>query len=148
MRGILFSKITLNMISSHAKVTPMPTKTNKYLHQKVLFTSKWSLEYSLNDKSILPKNQISRRDNSHINNNNIILTYACNFKIIIAKDFLKNLENCERVVFFRKVIEQKIVKLRYILQANINSILVCIIEQYYHHLLSPELYCSYCNHHF
>ena len=55
-----------------------------------------------------------------------VLTYACNdyINIIIAKDFLKNPENCERVVFFRKVGEQKILKLGYILQANINFILV------------------------
>ena len=41
-----------------------------------------------------------------------------------SKRFLKNLENCERVVVFRKVGEQNILKLGYILQANINSILV------------------------
>ena len=47
-----------------------------------------------------------------------ILSYACNdyyINIIIAKDFLKNLENCERVVVFRKVGEQKLLKLGYIL---------------------------------
>ena len=56
-----------------------------------------------------------------------------------------NLENCERVVVFRKVGEQKIVQLGYLLQANINSILVWILEQYYHHLLSLEMSFSYCN---
>ena len=44
--------------------------------------------------------------------------------------------------------EQKKVKLGYILQALINSILVWISEQYYNHLLSPKMYFSYCNHHF
>ena len=53
----------------------MPTKINKYLHQKVLFTSKWSLEYSWNDKCMLilknEQNQTSCEDNSHINDHKI-----------------------------------------------------------------------------
>ena len=55
------------------------------------------------------------------------LTYACNdyyINIIKTKDFLKNLENSERVVIFRQDGEQKIVKFVYILQVNISSILV------------------------
>ena len=60
---------------SHAKVTPMPTEINKYLHQKVLLTSKRSLEYSCNDKymQILKngQNQISWGNNSHINDHKI-----------------------------------------------------------------------------
>ena len=64
------------------------------------------------------------------------------------KRFLKNLENCECVVVFCRVIEQKIVKFGHILQANIYSILVCISEQYYHFLFSPEVYFFYGNHHF
>lgn len=108
-----------------------------------------------NDKCMLilknGQNQISWGDNSHINdhkiNSDICLQWLL-YQHNNSKRFLKNLENCERVVVFRKVGEQKILKLGYILQANINSILVWISEQYYHHLLSPEVYFSYCNHHF
>ena len=56
------------MASSNAIVTPVLKKINQYLHQKVLLTSKWSL-----DKLILKngQNKISWGDNSHLNDHKI-----------------------------------------------------------------------------
>ena len=73
------------------------------------------------------QNQISWGDNSHIYDhkmNSDICLQLLFYQHNNSKRFLKNLENCESVVVFRKVGEQKILKLGYILQANINSILV------------------------
>ena len=75
----------------------------------------------------MDKNQILWGDNSHINDhktNSDICLQGLLYQYNNSKRFLKNLENCERVVIFRKVGEQKKLKLGYILQANINSILV------------------------
>ena len=50
----------------------------------------------------------------------IILTIIINN----SKRCFKNLENCERVVVFRKVGEQKITEIRIHLTSELNSILV------------------------
>ena len=94
------------------------------------------------------QNQILCGDNSHIIDHKINSDNNNYIDIIIAKDFEKILKTVNVLWFFIKAESKKILKLGYILQANINSILVRISEQYYHHLLSPEVYCSYCNRYF
>ena len=82
------------MISSHAKMTPMPTKNQQIFASKDVINFQMEFGVLWNDKCMLilknEHNQISWGNNSHINDHKKNLTYACNdyyINIIIAKDF-------------------------------------------------------------
>ena len=68
------------------------------------------MEFGLADIVKWKNNQISWGDISHINDHKINsdICLQCQYhQHNISKRFLKNLENCERVVVFRKIGEEK-----------------------------------------